>query len=1136
MALSIIVLDQREKFLQHLDPSLCEISETYSLNGLRTLQLEYKFQDMQEDKELFKIGNKIWVQGDSNISDCLYLLNTKVEQDISENSFIIECEEVLVEMTYAPLHSHTDITTGNGFKLITENGKQMVKLDYNSLNFWFGEFFNIGVVQDCISDYAQYISVTGTMTPMALLRQIEDESGNVFITRYEKDVLNNTIHRYLDFLNPINVSKDWELNLEYKFVDNEDTVLIYDEDDELTEDGELWEDTPYSDEMPSESLDETVKTENADGEELYSYEETEYAETWDVEEQIANDEEMEKDYTPITNLNPSDISMRITKNNEVVTVEDTPLEWSSETLGFTDETQIAVISLVSRDNQIGIAVNEKSFALISDNTVDNEIDFVEAIQNETLSPVYLQDSDENPLQVLIPDDSYFEFYDSEAEKVLFRTCINREIGTVHEEVLDLGFNMGNIVHQIDESDTYTSVSPILELQDTAEENSTNLTRAELGNLIDRWKNLKLEKGQVIPMIVQKITVKASSLEAAKRSLGGYVDNSGANQSTSYANWWRRPYHPQDNIDTNTPANSTWEFLRGTAYWKAPYQKGKGELYVETDKEGLTQYTEILRRNDRRLDKGMIGSPKNGTTESSDEDLFQIYNQVALYLKDHEEPQINLEVEVANLKNNTYNRYEVGDKVYIKIPYTNELLTARVVQTTKEAHDVSKNKIQLSNYKTKTIKTITKNTVINANNLSYKYPASKNLTATLENTDYTTGDIQYPANKLINFTLYRIDQGSATFLRSYAKRTNSLGQATLVLRKFDPHDYKMEISFGGDEEFAESSTTVKINVSGTKTITKKATTTKKVTTTKKTTAKTKVKTTKKTSGKTKTVKTYWSKCGLAPDKVNKIIAIAQPSAGDGNYAYNQLWKTQFKNYCPSCKKSGHLRYDGRINKCITTINRKYKLGVPEHQITCLNCNSDYDGVTGLKKDTNHTARLTRLTNPVKSTKSEYAKLCKGQLQYGTKTIAIKEKKVKNKKNRKIVGKLSKTIKNKALEIVGEKTGKSAMMAIVEFMDKKIRYSGYYDFKRSPKTVLSKRSGNCCDQTRLFLQLCDGAGLTEYYKLYYCHVPGHVYAIVKSKKTGKRTYVDCASDYHTAWAYVCQGYSHGSPTSRYPTLPF
>ena len=1142
-------MNQREEFLQFLDPDLCSLKETCTANGLRTLEMEYKFQDMKEDKALFKLGNKIWVQGDSNLTDCLYLINTEVKEDIfKENSFTFECEEVLVELTYAPIHSHTDITTENGFKLKTENGAQMVRVDFNALNFWFGEFFNIGLVQDCISNYAQYISVTGTITPMALLRQIEEETGNVFITRYEKDQLNNTIHRYLDFLNPINVSKNWLLNLEYKFVNTEDVVVIYDNTgtvtpEHLVSDVSAWTDKPYSDSMPAESLVEKVKDATHDGEEDYSYTETEYAETWNPDDQNVEDPDTEKDYTPLKNLDPDDVVMRLTKDGKLLNSDGLPynedddvpaLQWTSSELGFEDNTQTAVISLNGYNGALGIAVNTKSFVVAPEDTTDYNIGFVEAIQNDTLDPVFLEVDDE-PVTVTIPDDSYFEFYDTARNTVLFRTCINREIGTVHEEVLDLGYNLDNIIHDIDETDTYTAVQPVLSLSESSD-NANGMTRGQLGDLINRWESLKISKGQVIPMIVQKITVQAASLEAAKRSLGSYTNNSGANQSTSYSNWWRRPYKPQDNIQTGASAgNSTFEFLRGTSYWNAPYSKGKGHRFVETDKNYLTEFNNIYRRNDRRLDKGMVASPKSGTTESSDEDIFQIYNQVALYLKEHEEPNIDLEIDVANLRNQTYNNYGIWDKVYIKIPDTDELITARVTETTKEAHDVAKNTIKVSNYKTKTIKTIAKNTTIHASNTSFKYPSSKTLTIRLENTDYISDttdpdydpqDLQYPPLKLLNLTLYKVENGSSTFIKNYTKKTDINGYAKLKM-KYDPGDYKIDINFGGDEEFGESTASVKINVGGTKEVKKTATKTS-----------TKTKTTAKTSNKTKTVKTYWTKCGLSPDK-KKIISIAQPSAGDGNYAYNQLWETQFKNYCPECKKKGYLRFDGgKANKCISssTYGVPYKPSVPEHEITCVHCDSDYDGVTGLEKNYGHSTRLTRLTKPKKSSKARFAKLTKGQLVYGTKKVTVTTKTVTNTKNRKIVGKLSKTVKNKALSIVSNKTGYSALKAIVKWMDKKIWYKCYYDFQRSPERVLSTKHGNCCDQTRLFLQLCDAAGLTEYYKLYYCHVPGHVYAIVESKKTGKRTYVDCASDYHTAWAYVCQGYPHGTPTSRYPTRPF
>ena len=63
---NIVVLDSEENFIRFLDPELCDLTETIEKGGLRTLHFTYYFQDMVEDKELFKIGNKLWLNGDSN--------------------------------------------------------------------------------------------------------------------------------------------------------------------------------------------------------------------------------------------------------------------------------------------------------------------------------------------------------------------------------------------------------------------------------------------------------------------------------------------------------------------------------------------------------------------------------------------------------------------------------------------------------------------------------------------------------------------------------------------------------------------------------------------------------------------------------------------------------------------------------------------------------------------------------------------------------------------------------------------------------------------------------------------------------------------------------------------------------------
>ena len=57
--MNVIVLTPDEQFLEFLDPDLCEITETVTTNGLRTIEFDYKFKDYKEDKQLFKLGNKL---------------------------------------------------------------------------------------------------------------------------------------------------------------------------------------------------------------------------------------------------------------------------------------------------------------------------------------------------------------------------------------------------------------------------------------------------------------------------------------------------------------------------------------------------------------------------------------------------------------------------------------------------------------------------------------------------------------------------------------------------------------------------------------------------------------------------------------------------------------------------------------------------------------------------------------------------------------------------------------------------------------------------------------------------------------------------------------------------------------------
>ena len=868
--MNVIVMTNSEEFLQFLDPELCTLVETHEKGGLRTLSLDYKFQDLHEDKQLFKIGNKVWVSGDTNLTDTLYVINTPVEINVyAENSFSMELEEVMVELNYAPIFSQTDLTSDNGFKITTTNGEQSVTINWNALNYWFGDYFNIGVVQKCLNEAYNRVPLSGTMTLMSLLRYIEEETGNVFVTRYEKDPLTNVIHRYLDFLNPIDTGKDWELNIEYDFVQGVEDSGVYDENNDPSSDEDEYADT--------ESQDDLV------------------------------------DFTPTgtawTNVDPTEVEFRITDKDYnlldadgliyTTSSEADPLQWTSDDIGFDDDVNNVVITLNSVSNVVGLICNEKSFVVPASDEygVSYGNGYLDLDNIDTPTTTYT---------CSIPDDSYFTIYDTSKERTVYSTCINREIGHTHEEVLDIGFNLENVIFETDESDTFTAIAPIFTL-----DNMEGLTKTDLNNKITWWRDLPVTKGQTCPMIVEKIMVQASSVDAAKTSMGTY---------NVYTNYYARPLHPQDQIDTTTPANSTWEFLRATAYWKAPFTKNAGEMFVSLDQDGkgAIEYTSINPRPDWREER-TIRRPKIGSVETTDECNWGTYNDVCMKLKDKMTPSFNITVDVANLRNKRYNDYQLHDKVYVKLPDYQELVTARVSKTVKEAHDVAKNTIELDNYSINAIKNVQCHTYIDASNTSFKYPNTKDLTVRLINEDYNSSDpysVQYPANKLISFVLYKKDGNTSTLTKtSYTKLTNAYGYATINMA-YDPGDYELEIRFGGDEEYEETSIIIQVNVSGTKEVPKATITTTKSKPVKKTSKK-KTTTKKKVTNKAKKVtssKTRTSSYTQPSDLKKKALSIVGDSTGLDAAKKIAKWcgtkknfrYSNYKNYCRKAATAYKMR--------------------------------------------------------------------------------------------------------------------------------------------------------------------------------------------------------------------------------------
>ena len=1074
--MNIVVLNNNEDFLQFLDPELCDVTETIEKDGLRTIQFNYKFQDLIEDKRLFRIGNKIWLQGDPNLSDCLYIINTKVKQDIyDENSFSFDAEEVLVELNNAPVFAQTELTSNNGFTFSTNNNNNeySVVVNWQALHYWFGEYFNIGVVQDCLSTYNQKVGISGTVNLMSLLRQIEEETGNVFVTRYEKDILNNTIHRYLDFLNPISVDKKWDLILEYDFLEEDDTIYVFDEDGNFIDD-----------EMEDvEDDDDIVIFTNED--------------------------------TNAPNIVPEDCIFRITSSEELV--------WEGSDLPFDDDYPNVLLTLKKRDTYIGMTVNYKSY---SSGNVGG--------YNKAFTIIDHTTTQENRHDInLLKDDSFFEIYDTVSEKVIFRTRINSEVGHVHEEVLDFGFNVENIELEFDESETCTGVAPVL----VVSEDESGITRADMSTLITQWKNLEVSKGEIIPMILEKVSVETRYYTDAAASFGTY----------SRQNYFTRDFNPQDQLSADSPNSNKWEFVRGTSYYRAPFNKKAGDLHITTDSNYDVSYQKVNKRPDMRDERNhKTTSPKIANVETTMTTLFEIYNVCANKLREHQTPGFELDVDVANLRDGKYNDYELHDKVYVKIPDFHEVLTARVVKTEKDLHDPGNNNVELNNYSIHTMKQIPSETFIDAPNVNFKYPKTSKITARLVNSDYNSLDpntgAEYPQGKLLTFTIIKVDENNSleTTSHTYTKVTNNEGKATLNL-KGNPGTYKIQISFGGDEEYLDCTSTVDMSIGGVLPEPKKKEKTVKG-------KKTKQKTTKKTSKtKTKTLTTYWHKYGMSPDG-KYLVAVGRPSASGelGKYGY-KFYKTVFVRKCPMCG-STELFWSifwGKSEKSnwgTFPATGRNESGSAEGQIFCKKCDADFS-IFGKNHNPSHKG-LKVYKKPVKSSKSEAYTLKKGRLVYEKKTVNVKQKKNTSNKERTYKGNPSKYVQRLAKNIVGDSTGLAAAKKIAAwFGDKKNwKYELYANFHRSPDKVLKKGRGNCCDTTRAMLTLMDAAGCTEKLTLKYVHVSksngvGHVFAKVITKSTGNWRYVDPCKQYNGAWGHYVHGY--GSPPgtqTEYPTQPF
>lgn len=1048
MSLGIVLLDSNENFLEFIDNDLIEINETHEKKSIRTCNVSYKIEDLNHTKEIFKMGNKLWVSKGNTIDDCLYVISENINFNLYQDNVItFPVEEVLVELNNAPFFSQTDLTQNNVDRT-SQDGKVYVNVNRKALEFWFGNYFNIGLVQSCLTPHLQKIAPTGTMTLMKLLRYIEDETSNIFVTRYEKDPEKNLIHRYLDFLNPDQSNLSWNLKAEFEFYEEADPNLINLENENIVSENILEE-------------DDIVTFPN---------------------------------FTIPTPLNFDNLKCNFKSADGTLL---TSFDLSEE--GLMGNAEIYTFLINYSNGEITINIEGKNVASVSQETLSQQIN------PSDYSYVQIESTTKTKIKTL-PNGSIFEIIDSQTEKIIYNQTINASLGNVQPQILDLGYNTEDIDFEINESDTFNAIAPILTLSDSTDSNA--LTRSDYDTIIKKWIKLTVSKGDLVPMIIQKTN---SSTKPSARSA-----------SVVSGPYWSRPLKPNDQTDGD---DKSYEYLEGTAYWAAPFSKHKGEIFVADDTETGVDYNAILGKKDVK-NTNVVSTPKIGPVETNDEDVYAIFNAVCLKLKDKRYPSVNVKASVANFRNGFNNNYRIYDKVFLKIPGISKLVSAEIVKTVKNPKNPIENAVELDSYSISN-KNVQKDTEIIANNIQLKYPNKKNLEATLlDDEGYTL------KNKLVTFAVSKVDDSGTSFVKSYTKKTNSNGIAKLQIG-LKPGNYTIDITYGGDVVYSSSANSVSVNVSGKvkspqkseSSASKKKTTTKKV-----------------------KVTTYYDKYGVSPDK-KYVHAVGRSSAGIelSKYGYT-FYEAEYYNYCPRCGRKGKLFWDifyagnergnwGRVRK-----TGNLEEGSAEGHIFCSACDADFS-IFG--RDHGANVRLKVHEKPKESSKSRAYKLKNGKMPYKVITKTVKTKKVTSTKQRQMVsrssypnsqsGKISSSVKSKALSIVENSTGIPAAKKIIKWVAKHIKWEDRYNFYQSPATTLRRRTGNCCCQADLAAQMLDAAGVCTTVDVRYVHVhrpnTGHVFLRIN------KTYADPCK-VASPWGHYVTGYGKpgSGPITKYPKLPF
>lgn len=214
-----------------------------------------------------------------------------------------------------------------------------------------------------------------------------------------------------------------------------------------------------------------------------------------------------------------------------------------------------------------------------------------------------------------------------------------QIGSIHTEPIELGFNATEIDYTINETDVRIGAGPIGKPSSSTDEFHKNRKAFE---------NLAVVKGSSIPQ-----------------------------------------YYTKDDNGDLVPGPNAY----------APYTKNSGERWVVCDEasELIASYQEINAK-----EGGATTYPRLWTFESSEANAINMYWDCVETIREHLQPRIDFSCTVQDLKKlngDVPEYYNTGDVIYVRLAGRSDAVQCRITKTVKDPREPENDSISIQSFKT-----------------------------------------------------------------------------------------------------------------------------------------------------------------------------------------------------------------------------------------------------------------------------------------------------------------------------------------------------------------------------------------------------------------------------------------------------